>query len=156
MEVESVSESFCSQISIFKLSVEMATHSSVLAWRIPGMGEPGGLPSGVAQSRIRLKRLSSSSSSSVLSLSLYIDSFLWTLSCLEAVLKKNQLWVRIDFGNQILLLNVFAISIQIAFLLIALAGAVRDGILRESFLLFLGTYLSYSRGNSSCISFFVE
>ena len=22
----------------------MATHSSVLAWRIPGMGEPGGLP----------------------------------------------------------------------------------------------------------------
>ena len=24
---------------------EMANHSSVLAWRIPGMGEPGGLPS---------------------------------------------------------------------------------------------------------------
>ena len=24
---------------------EMATHSSVLAWRIPGAGEPGGLPS---------------------------------------------------------------------------------------------------------------
>ena len=24
---------------------EMATYSSVLAWRIPGMGEPGGLPS---------------------------------------------------------------------------------------------------------------
>ena len=24
---------------------EMATHSSVLAWRIPGVGEPGGLPS---------------------------------------------------------------------------------------------------------------
>ena len=23
----------------------MATHSIVLAWRIPGMGEPGGLPS---------------------------------------------------------------------------------------------------------------
>ena len=23
----------------------MATHSTVLAWRIPGMGEPGGLPS---------------------------------------------------------------------------------------------------------------
>ena len=89
----------------------MATHSSALAWRIPGMGEPGGPPSmgshrvghnlsdlaasvnsngegngtllqysclenpmdrgawwaavhGVAQSRTRLKRLSSSSSSS--------------------------------------------------------------------------------------------
>ena len=24
---------------------EMATHASVLAWRIPGTGEPGGLPS---------------------------------------------------------------------------------------------------------------
>ena len=24
---------------------EMATHSSVLAWRIPGTGKPGGLPS---------------------------------------------------------------------------------------------------------------
>ena len=27
------------------LEKKMATHSSVLAWRIPGMGEPGGLPS---------------------------------------------------------------------------------------------------------------
>ena len=27
------------------LEKEMAPHSSVLAWRIPGMGEPGGLPS---------------------------------------------------------------------------------------------------------------
>ena len=41
----------------------MATHSSVLAWRIPGTGEPGGLPSMGSQSWTRLKRLSSSSSS---------------------------------------------------------------------------------------------
>ena len=27
------------------LEKEMATHSSVLPWRIPGIGEPGGLPS---------------------------------------------------------------------------------------------------------------
>ena len=27
------------------LEEEMATHSSGLAWRIPGTGEPGGLPS---------------------------------------------------------------------------------------------------------------
>ena len=33
------------------LEKEMATHSSALAWRIPGMGEPGG----VTQSRTRLK-----------------------------------------------------------------------------------------------------
>ena len=44
----------------------MATHSSVLAWRIPGTGEPGGLPDvyGVEQSRTQMNRLSSSSSSS--------------------------------------------------------------------------------------------
>ena len=44
------------------LEKEMATHFSVLAWRIPGTGEPGGLPDvyGVAWSRTRLKRLSSS------------------------------------------------------------------------------------------------
>ena len=28
-----------------QLEKEMATHSSVLAWRIPRTGEPGGLPS---------------------------------------------------------------------------------------------------------------
>ena len=34
------------------LEKEMATHSSVLAWRIPGMGKPGGLPSMVSH-RVR-------------------------------------------------------------------------------------------------------
>ena len=41
------------------LEKEMAACSSVLAWRIPGTEEPGGLPEsavhGVAQSRTRLK-----------------------------------------------------------------------------------------------------
>ena len=34
------------------LEKEMATHSSVLAWRIPGTEEPGGLPS-VGSHRVR-------------------------------------------------------------------------------------------------------
>ena len=51
------------------LEKEMATHSMVLAWRIPGTGEPGG----VTQSWTGLKRLSSSSSSSSLtSLKIYV------------------------------------------------------------------------------------
>ena len=48
------------------LEKEMATHSSVFAWRIPGTGEAGGLPSVGSQSRTRLKWLSRSSSSTVL------------------------------------------------------------------------------------------
>ena len=43
------------------LEKEMAAHSSVLAWRIPGTGEPVGLPSMGSHSWTRLKRLSSSS-----------------------------------------------------------------------------------------------
>ena len=43
------------------LEKEMATHSSVLAWRIPWMGEQAAIY-GVAQSRTRLMPLSSSSS----------------------------------------------------------------------------------------------
>ena len=49
---------------------ETTTHSSVLAWRIPGTEEPGWLQSMGLQSRTRLKRLSSSSSSGT-SLSLH-------------------------------------------------------------------------------------
>ena len=33
------------QLHFNALEKEMATHSSVLAWKIPGTGEPGGLPS---------------------------------------------------------------------------------------------------------------
>ena len=44
------------------LEEKMATHSSILAWRIPGMGEPGkAAVYGVAESQTRLKWLSSSS-----------------------------------------------------------------------------------------------
>ena len=37
---------------VHALEKEMATHSSVLAWRIPGTGEPGGLPS-IGSHRVR-------------------------------------------------------------------------------------------------------
>ena len=41
----SVVSCVCRQVLYHECHLEMATHSSVLAWRIPGMGEPGGLPS---------------------------------------------------------------------------------------------------------------
>jgi len=61
------------------LEKEMATHSSVLVWRIPGTGEPGGLLSMGSQSQTRLKRLSSNSSSSVY-ISIPIFQFILPLS----------------------------------------------------------------------------
>jgi len=56
------------RLSMHALEKEMATHSSILAWRIPGKEEPGGLPSMGSQSQTRLKQLSSSSSSSMVAL----------------------------------------------------------------------------------------
>ena len=40
---ESPLSDFTFTVHFHALEKEMATHSSVLAWRIPGMGEPGGL-----------------------------------------------------------------------------------------------------------------
>ena len=42
--------------------MEVETHSSIIAWRIPWTEEPGSVVHGVAKSRTRLKWLSSSSS----------------------------------------------------------------------------------------------
>ena len=53
---------WCNRIKIYyreQVEKAMATHSSVLAWRIPGTAEPGG----VTQSQRWLKQLSSSSRS---------------------------------------------------------------------------------------------
>ena len=55
--------SFTFTLHFHALEKEMATHSSILAWRIPGTGAWWAAVYGVAQSRTRLKWLSSSSSS---------------------------------------------------------------------------------------------
>ena len=44
---------------VVKLEKEMATHSSILAWRIPWTEEPGGLQSTVAKSWTRLNNFTS-------------------------------------------------------------------------------------------------
>ena len=53
-------------LGVSKMEKEMATHPSALAWRIPGTGEPGGLPSVGPHSRTRLKRLSSRSNMAIM------------------------------------------------------------------------------------------
>ena len=44
--------SFINRLPVTILEKEMAAHSSVLAWRIPDMGGPGGLPS-IGSHRVR-------------------------------------------------------------------------------------------------------
>ena len=64
------------------LEKEMATDSSVLAWRVPGTGEPGGLPSMGSHSQTQLKRLGGSSSSRGKQSRLNIE-----------LLKKDNMWI---------------------------------------------------------------
>ena len=60
----------------YALEKEMATHSSVLAWRIPGTGGAWwAAVYGVAQSRTQLKRLSSSSSSTLQNIVLLLPCY---------------------------------------------------------------------------------
>ena len=44
-EESDTTDRFHFQFHFHALEKETATHSSILAWRIPGTGEPGGLPS---------------------------------------------------------------------------------------------------------------
>ena len=44
-EGQTVLSDFTFTSHFLALEKEMATHSSVLAWRIPGTGDPSGLPS---------------------------------------------------------------------------------------------------------------
>ena len=45
LEESDMTERLPFHFSLSCIGKEMATHSSVLAWRIPGTEEPGGLPS---------------------------------------------------------------------------------------------------------------
>ena len=71
---------FTLTLQFHALEKEMAAHSSVLAWRIPGMGEPGGLPS-------LGSHVASCDCDHVLARIWEVHSFLW--SSLVAQLIKN-------------------------------------------------------------------
>ena len=81
------------------LEKEMATHSSVLAWRIPGMGEPGGCCLWGRTDQTRLKWLSSRRVSWVFSVvSTQSDLFQFNrylLSCICELALFLLLWVQL-------------------------------------------------------------
>ena len=68
------------------LEKEMATHSSVLAWRIPGTGEHGGLPS-VGSHRV-------GHDWSDLAAAVWLFATPWTVAC-QTPLSMGILWARI-------------------------------------------------------------
>jgi len=125
------------------LEKEMATHSSVLAWRIPGTGEPGGLPS------MGLHRVghdwSDLEAVVVLHYSLYIDSFisyrsLLNLSCIFSILVS-----RLFICNSTSFSRFWIIST------IIIRNSLSGRFPISSFFVWFGGYLSYS---FSCWIFF--
>jgi len=58
------------------LEKEMATHSSVLAWRIPGTGEPGGLPS-MGSHRVRHDWSDSAAVAAKMTFNSFILQIMW-------------------------------------------------------------------------------
>ena len=85
----------------------MAAHSSVLAWRIPGTGEPGGLPSMGSHSQPRLKQLSSSSRSSTSKTIVFY--FFWI--CLLVSLKVY-MHIYSNFNHKLIWLETGKISLN--------------------------------------------
>ena len=77
------------------LEKEMATHSSGLAWRIPGTGEPGGLPSmGSRRVGHNWSDLAAAAASSQAALSAVttILNFLFNIICFEIVIFERLQW----------------------------------------------------------------
>ena len=72
------------------LEKEMATHSSILAWRIPGTEELGGLPSLGSQGQTQLKRLSSNSNSMEIYVTFLSESLYQELRNLVVNCHKNK------------------------------------------------------------------
>ena len=101
------------------LKKEMATHASVLAWRIPGLGEPGGLPSmgshrvrhdwsdlaaaaaGVGQSILKETSFGCSLEGLMLRLKLqYFGHLMWRVNSLEKTLMLGGIESRRRSGHQ--------------------------------------------------------
>ena len=73
------------------LEKEMATHSSVLAWRIPRTGEPGGLLFMGSQSWTRLKWLSSSSGCDGITVELFkTQRMMQSICCIQYFSKSGR------------------------------------------------------------------
>ena len=77
------------------LEKEMATRSSVLAWRIPGMGKPGGLPP------MGLHRVGHDWSNLAAAAAVVVSYSLWPQGQIHGILQARILaWVSIPFSRE--------------------------------------------------------
>ena len=77
----------------------MAAHSSVLAWRIPGMAEPGGLPS-MGSHRVGHNR---SDSAAAVGIYIYIYAYIYICLLNTTDLVYSIIWTRTLSNNYFLL-----------------------------------------------------
>ena len=94
------------------LEKEMATHSSILAWRIPGTVEPGGLPS-MASHRVGHNWSDLAAAAACVSVWISLDSFCLILSGLQG---SGCLFLQIWRFSAIISLNM--LSVPFSFLLL--------------------------------------
>ena len=86
------------------LEKEMATHSSVLAWRTPGMGEPGGLPS-MGLHRVGHDWSDLAAAAAIILSLVWWSSWIWSLLVRDCFLEKvkQRAW---GDGQSIFILSV--------------------------------------------------
>ena len=84
------------RLHVHAFEKEMATHSSVLAWRIPGTGEPGGLPSmGLHRVGHDLSDLAAAAGAT-LSYLIYLNTELWITKILSVLDTLSSLYMGLE------------------------------------------------------------
>ena len=84
---------------VHALEKEMATHSSVLAWRIPGTGEPGGLPS-MGSHRVGYNWSDLAAAAAIYDYALFTSGLeTWTDTTENISVKSNSQIIHIGKGN---------------------------------------------------------
>ena len=94
---------------------EMATHSSVLAWRIPGTGEPGGLPSmGLHRVGHDWNNLAAAAAAAVKCWSMLVKSN-WRLSLVKQLKPYHRLRLKVNMPHVFLISRFQPLNTRIDF-----------------------------------------
>ena len=135
----------------------MATHSSVLAWRIPGMGEPGGLLS-VGSHRVRHDWSDLSAAAAVAICTsyskkcLFCPFFDWVFVLL--ILSSNDYLHILDI-NSLLAISLFPI-LYVVFVLLTVSFAAQTFLSLIRLHLFIFAFISFALRQSKVLLWFMS